>query len=348
MRYGVVLVPGPATPEVAKEAERLGLSSVWVYDSPLAMPDPFVALTRCALATGRVLLGTGVTSPRLRNVGATATAFASLAALAPGRVRMGIGSGNTARRTFGMRPVPNAELRRFVEDFRALLAGEEVSFEEAGREAPARLLYDVASLTGGQAVPVVVAGAAPGSAALAGEVGDGLMAFGVVQPEAATGLRALFDAAGPDPADRSRPFYAMSAVHLAASHDDRYGPAAQDAVGNVVASLLAYVLQNPSSAGLLSESGVASAQALAQSLGWPGEDPGRSHQALYRNYLGRIAERDRAVVTPELVDAFTISGDAGYCRERLAALEEAGVTDFVFQPVVDPLREIRELHDAVS
>jgi 5,10-methylenetetrahydromethanopterin reductase len=72
--------------------------------------DPFVALSLCAKATSRIKLGIGVTSPALRSAPAAASGFASLNALAPGRIICGIGTGNTARRTLGMPPTTAATL----------------------------------------------------------------------------------------------------------------------------------------------------------------------------------------------------------------------------------------------
>ena len=99
MRKGIVVTAHVGVEDLAVKAEELGFSSFWVYDTPMLHGDPFMALALCAKATSRIRLGVGVTSPALRSVPAAANHFASLNALAPGRVICGIGTGNTARRT---------------------------------------------------------------------------------------------------------------------------------------------------------------------------------------------------------------------------------------------------------
>jgi alkanesulfonate monooxygenase SsuD/methylene tetrahydromethanopterin reductase-like flavin-dependent oxidoreductase (luciferase family) len=350
MRYGIVLAPGPEVHEVAKAAEQLGFSSLFAYDTPPAIGgDAFVCLTRCAVATSRISLGTGVTSPRLRSVGAAACAFASLNAIAPGRLAMGIGTGNTARRTFGMPPVSADELDLFVEAFQQLVSGGEATYAESERRAPVRFLQQDGSINLKDPIQVLVAAAGPRALGVAGRRGDGLMAFSAVQAPMAQQLRSAFDAAG-RAAGRdtsAAPFYTLSAVHVASDHAGRYDVEARDAVGHVVLSMLRFAIQNPAFSQMLPEPGRAAAGRLAEQYGWPGDDRSRSHQRLYQNYLGRIRLAERELVIPELVDALVVSGDAAACRDRLQSLEAAGVTDFVFQPVVDPIAEIRRFHDTV-
>ncbi len=115
MRAGVVVAAQSGVEDLAVQAEELGLRSFWVNDTPMVHGDPFVALSLCAKATRRIRLGIGVTSPGLRSAPAAASAFASLNALAPGRIICGVGTGNTARRTLGMQPTTTAALQRFTE-----------------------------------------------------------------------------------------------------------------------------------------------------------------------------------------------------------------------------------------
>ncbi|MFV8131370.1 LLM class flavin-dependent oxidoreductase [Streptomyces syringium] len=104
----------PGVEDLALRAEELGLHSFWVNDTPMVHGDPFVALSLCAKATSRIRLGIGVTSPALLSAPAAASGLASLNALAPGRIICGVGTGNTARRTLGMRPATAARLENFT------------------------------------------------------------------------------------------------------------------------------------------------------------------------------------------------------------------------------------------
>jgi hypothetical protein len=63
MRTGIVVTARPGVEDLAVRAEQLGLSSFWVYDTPMLHGDPFVTLALCAKVTSRIKLGIGVTSP---------------------------------------------------------------------------------------------------------------------------------------------------------------------------------------------------------------------------------------------------------------------------------------------
>ena len=83
-----------------------------------------------ALATKRIVLGTGVAIAGTRIAPVTACAIASVGALARGRVVLGLGTGNSARRAMGMPPYRVTQLRESVRVVRGLLGGGEVDYRE--------------------------------------------------------------------------------------------------------------------------------------------------------------------------------------------------------------------------
>ncbi len=66
-------------------------------------------LTLAAMNTERLKLGLNVTNPGTREPTVTASAFATLQDVSNGRMIMGIGRGDSARRTIGLQPVKVAE-----------------------------------------------------------------------------------------------------------------------------------------------------------------------------------------------------------------------------------------------
>ena len=78
--------------------------------------------------TRTMVLGTLVAVPSNRIAPVTASAIATINAIAPGRVILGLGTGFTARNTMGLPPVPVATLVEYVGQVRGLLAGEDVLF----------------------------------------------------------------------------------------------------------------------------------------------------------------------------------------------------------------------------
>jgi 5,10-methylenetetrahydromethanopterin reductase len=77
---------------VVVDGEQAGLDEVWLGDEGPAR-DPLVALAAAAPRTSRIGLGVAVTNPYLRHPATTASAFATLSELAPGRVVLGLGAG---------------------------------------------------------------------------------------------------------------------------------------------------------------------------------------------------------------------------------------------------------------
>ena len=93
--FGLWLFPDHAAgvlADVIVEAEEAGLDEVWLGDEGPAR-DPLVTLAAAAPRHDRVGLGVAVTNPYLRHPAATASAFGTLAELAPGRVVLGLGAG---------------------------------------------------------------------------------------------------------------------------------------------------------------------------------------------------------------------------------------------------------------
>src|SRR5579862_1870921 len=97
--------PADNTPEHVVLAEQLGYRRAWLYDSPALYPEVFMTLARCAERTRRIGLGPGVLIPSLRHPVTAAASIVALAALAPGRVVVGVGSGFTGRHALGKRPL---------------------------------------------------------------------------------------------------------------------------------------------------------------------------------------------------------------------------------------------------
>ena len=89
------------TVDVAREAERLGFESLWIYDHFQVDPplidapilEPFVELTGIAMATSRVRLGHLVLAAAYRPAGLTAKMLSTLDVIAGGRAELGIGAG---------------------------------------------------------------------------------------------------------------------------------------------------------------------------------------------------------------------------------------------------------------
>src|SRR3954463_4965371 len=124
MDYGINLPTAADAWKVVKRAEELGFSEAWFYDTQMLCADCFVAMGAAAVHTSRIRLGTGVLIPSNRIAPVTANAFASLNALAPGRVDFGVGTGFTGRRTMGLGAMRQGDMEEYIRVVMALLEGE--------------------------------------------------------------------------------------------------------------------------------------------------------------------------------------------------------------------------------
>ncbi|MBC2932551.1 glucose-6-phosphate dehydrogenase (coenzyme-F420) [Nocardioides sp. zg-1228] len=171
--------------ELGVRAEEVGLDSVWVSDhfQPWRhdgghAPNALVALAAMGERTERVVLGTSVLTPTFRyNPAVLAQQLATLALLSPGRVVLGVGTGEALNEiSVGLQDWPDfrerwARLREAVRLMRALWAGERVTFEGDHYRTVDATVYDRPE--GG--VPIYVAAGGPQMAKYAGRVGDGFI-----------------------------------------------------------------------------------------------------------------------------------------------------------------------------
>ena len=128
-----------------------------------------------ALAAGRTrAIGLGPASlvPSLRHPVVTAAALATLAGLAPGRVSTAFGTGLTGRMLLGERPMRWADVEEYVAAVRALLRGEEASWNGS----LVRLSQPAGFAASRPAdVAVLIAADGPRGRAVAAGLGDGVL-----------------------------------------------------------------------------------------------------------------------------------------------------------------------------
>ena len=171
LRYGV-------------QAEELGFDSVFVSDhlqpwrhdgghAPAALPW----LGALAARTERVIVGTSVLTPTFRyHPAVVAQAFATLGCLAPGRVVLGVGSGESLNEVpLGTRWPDGKErfarLKEAVALIRQLWTEDRVTFEGQYYRTELATIYDKPD----QPVPIYIGASGPAATRLAGRVADGFI-----------------------------------------------------------------------------------------------------------------------------------------------------------------------------
>ncbi len=175
MEFGMCVLTKLDEVDFAKRCENLGFDMIWVPDSQMIWGDCYAYMALAAERTSTIKLATGVSVAGTRAAPVIAHSIASVATLAPGRVTLGIGSGNSAYRFMNLKPLPIKKYADEMKAIRGLLAGEEVEYTFRGVTAPIRLLMaDRGFVNLEHKIPMVVSGFGPKSQALAGVLGDGL------------------------------------------------------------------------------------------------------------------------------------------------------------------------------
>jgi coenzyme F420-dependent glucose-6-phosphate dehydrogenase len=198
----------------SRHAERVGLEIVALSDhfQPWRHhgghgPSALAWLGAATGATERALLGTSVLTPTLRyHPSVVAQAFATLGLLAPGRVFLGVGTGEAMNETpaTGQEFPPRKERRRRLAEairlIRLLWTEERVDFEGEYYRTSKATVYDKPD----EPVPIYVAASGPLAAKLAGRTGDGFICTSGKDPALYDELLANVvegaEAAGRDPA----------------------------------------------------------------------------------------------------------------------------------------------------
>jgi probable F420-dependent oxidoreductase len=169
VQFGFTLKPELSldrTVALTRQAEAAGFEYGWLFDSHVLWREPYVLLTLMAQATTTLRLGTCVTNPATREPSVTASALAVLNELSGGRMDLGIGRGDSARRVLGKPPTTMATLEEAITVIRDLVEGRAVQYEGTELQLP---------WTGSWKLPVWVAGYGPMALAMTGRVADGLI-----------------------------------------------------------------------------------------------------------------------------------------------------------------------------
>jgi len=176
MKFGFTVMADIDEIGFFSHAESLGYDSVWVADSQMLFSDCYAVLALAAQQTKRLRIGPGTAICGTRIPPVQVGAVATLNRLAPGRVFLGIGTGNTAMRSMGQRPMRIAAFGEYLRVLAALLRGETVDYRFSTIERPIRMLmreWQYINLE--PKIPLYVSGFGPRAMGLAGEYGDGLV-----------------------------------------------------------------------------------------------------------------------------------------------------------------------------
>lgn len=180
--------------EYAVLAEEVGFDSVflsdhlqpWMHDgghAPAALPW----LGAVGSRTSKIVMGTSVLTPTFRyHPGVIAQAFATLGVMYPGRVILGVGTGEALNEvTLGLEwPEPPERFQRMKEAINLineLWDGERVDYEGAYYSTSGATIYDRPPAE--HKVPIYIGASGPAATRLAGRIADGYITTSGKAPE---------------------------------------------------------------------------------------------------------------------------------------------------------------------
>jgi alkanesulfonate monooxygenase SsuD/methylene tetrahydromethanopterin reductase-like flavin-dependent oxidoreductase (luciferase family) len=327
MEYGIL---GLAKVDSIKDvtfAESKGFSHAWLADSQMVWSDVYQCLALCAVNTKKIKLGTNVTNPSSRIAPVTACNFGTLNLLAPGRAVIGIGTGNTSRRTLGMPAAKLSELRTYVELCRGLLKGETVSYQEGERRRKIRFLNpDSGFINLRDRIPIYLAGSGPKTLELAGEIGDGVILFGVVGDSL---LEYTLNHVRAGAARAGKRLRDLDIVITTAFHLEKPAEKLADlqkAVGPLVVSecnIFALSVKDPNE---LPADIRGDLMAFREAYRTPNAPLETRHLDLYTGYCEDFKPEHARLVTEKMIKETTLTGSAEELQTRIRKMAAAGVT----------------------
>jgi alkanesulfonate monooxygenase SsuD/methylene tetrahydromethanopterin reductase-like flavin-dependent oxidoreductase (luciferase family) len=290
----------------AEALERNGYARAWVVDSQMLWEDCYVYVALAMEKTRAIQFGTAVSNPVTRHYTVSASASATLGRLYPGRWILGIGRGDSAVRTLGMKPMKTGEMEPVLRKIQTLLQGEPVS--ENGAEIRIRWVKE--DMARGK-VPLCYAATGPRNLAMGGALADIVMLQVGTHPAAVKWavdhVRRGAEEAGRDPDEVEISLlcgmWVSDDVALARDKCRWAATCATNHLEDVV--------------------GAGGKHGLPREL-LDMVEAKRDKYDYYKGHLDSEAEHT-SYLTDEMIDRFAIAGPADHCLKRIQELKNLGV-----------------------
>lgn len=303
--------------ELVQRIEQLGYESAWVTETRLAR-EAFSVLGAFAAVTKRIKLCTGIVNSWTRGPALMAMSLATLDEFAPGRVICGLGAywDPLAWKQGIVRSKPIEQMREYLTAVRRLLKLEEFTYEgEFVKLRDISLDLGHGAIREPRQVKLYIGPTGPLMTQLAGEIADGAILNGLLSPQYTRGMIERLKA-GAKTANRSLAgFEQPQLINISMSDDEK---AAREVSRYLVTKYLGQQSHIGKAAGLDPEL----LDRINKTMGgWPAR-PGGIEEAM-------------KLVSDELTDSMTISGNETKIKDRMNEWMEAGIS----YPILLPLSE---------
>ena len=308
MDFGVVLQTDPPANrviELTKQAEALGFTHGWAFDSHVLWQEPFVIFSRMLAETERMIVGPMVTNPGTRDWTVLASLFATLNDMYDGRTICGMGRGDSALRYIGSKPTTLETMVESMGVIKGLVAGSEVVYNNR----PLRIPW----VTTGWDLPMWVSGYGPKALDAIGRHADGFI-LQLADPQilewTMTAVRTAAADAGRDPNDVAICVVAPAYVGSDIAHQREQLRWFGGMVGNHVADIVNRYGEDHSLVP----------RALSEYI--------RGREGYDYAHHGKAGNPSTDFVPDEIVDRFCVLGSVEEHIDKLSLLRDMGVDQF--------------------
>ena len=342
MEFGVAFPSRVGDHELVRLAEQLGYEQAWFYDSQIVYSDVYATMALAAYRTDRIRLGTGVAVPSTRMAPTIAHSIATINQLAPGRVELGIGVGNTARLCMGLPPVKFSTLRNDVRLIRKLLDGETAVMRAEGRQTRVRFLHpDRGFINLHDRIPITLSAFQPKGVQFCAAECDGHMVWGL-PPHVVQLFRGAVRQAAEE-AGRSLDDVPMKGIYptaVLAPGETSASPRVMKSVESFVTNAYHFLIEWGSAPMPIPpelEGDIERYKAYAAAL--PAEE---RHLRLHQGHLLYAREEEQEFITPAMAQLVVNIGEPDELLARIHTLEDAGLGHYAIQVTDDPERQLRD------
>ena len=348
MKFGAMVATKVDDWQIFPEVESLGYDHGWVPDSQMIWSDCYATLALAAVNTSRIKLGTGVAIAPTRLAPVTAHSIASIARLAPGRVFLGIGTGHTAMRVMGMKPMVPRDFREYLRIVRGLLHGEEVEYTHGAEKRAIRFLHrDRKFIELEQPIPIWVAANGPGALRAAGAYGDGRISALNEPPDMTRRSLAAMEA-GAREVGRKLPgdFHtaALTTAVVLRPGETLKSERVIDACGSQVAAAWHYAWENwqmnPSAEPPVPPSLQNMFQEYLDYVSKMETPAEKRYLQIHEGHCSFLVPAERRFVTPDAIRTWILAGTPEEVIGQLKAAEAAGLREITLLPPMDHAREL--------
>ena len=332
MHYGIAFPSYIEAWRDCEVAEAAGFSHAWFYDTQLLCSDVYATMALAAEHTRTMRLGTLVAIPSNRIAPVTASALASLNALAPGRIDFGISTGFTARRTMGLGPVKLGDMRDYIAIVQRLLAGDTLDWTFEGKRRTIRFLSpEIGVVNMKDPIPLHISALGPRGRKLTAELGAGwIYATGHMgaAKAAIADMLAAWRAAGVDPAGRvATAFTGGCVVQDGEAFDSarvkaQAGPHATIALHNLVE------VEEFGNMGRSVPPHLAPLLERYRQIYQKYEPADARYLSNHRGHLMFLRPEEHEVCTADLIRTLTFTATRSELRDRIRELGAAGYNHF--------------------